>query len=211
MAEAAARYLQIDPDEMQVGVRPTRDALGRIQGEVFIYDNVPAGAGYARTIQDNLPEIIELAQEMGRSCPNANCSGVCYRCLLGYRNQQIHNLLDRSLANSVIDFILEGRRPSLSRHEAISLASGVEAYVRPNWTLVGASECPEQFGAVFKASDDVHVGVGVLHPLSARPTPAALEKLRKETSILPRAYTSFDLVRRPFWVANDLLQLPERS
>ena len=54
MSEAAARHLEIDPDEVQVGVRPMGDGFGRVQGEVFIYDNVPGGAGYARAIQDSL-------------------------------------------------------------------------------------------------------------------------------------------------------------
>ena len=89
MAEAAARVLQINPDEVQVGVRPMRDSLGRIQGEAFIYDNVPGGAGYARAIQDRLHEIVLKALEMGRQCPNQNCNEACYHCLLGYRNQRL--------------------------------------------------------------------------------------------------------------------------
>ena len=209
MAEAAARRLQIDPDEVKIGIRPTRDSFGRVQGEVFIYDNVPGGAGYARTIQENLRDIIELAQEMGRSCPNANCSGACYHCLLGYRNQQIHNLLDRSLAITVMDFILEDRRPSVSRQDAVRLAAGIEAYVRPSWTLVDASQCPQQYGAAFRRGDAGTIGIRPIHPFSARPTPSELTGLQDATGISPRVYTSFDLMRRPFWVANDLLQSPE--
>ena len=48
MAEAVAMYLQVSPEEVQVGVRPTRDLFGRVQGEVFIYDNVPGGAAYVK-------------------------------------------------------------------------------------------------------------------------------------------------------------------
>ena len=209
MAEAAARYLQVSPDEVQVGIRPSRDLFGRVQGEVFIYDNVPGGAGYARAIQDNLREITALALEMGRRCPNPSCSGACYHCLLGYRNQQIHNLLDRNLSVTVLEFLLEGRRPSIARQDAMRIASGVEGYVQSRWTSVGPNECPEQFGAVFRGSSDTRVGIVPLHPLSARPTSAALLKLQGETGILPRAYTTFDLVRRPFWVANDLLRFSE--
>ena len=209
MAEAAARHLQIDPDEVKIGVRPTRDSFGRVQGEVFIYDNVPGGAGYARAIQENLREIIELAKAMGQGCPNANCSGACYHCLLGYRNQQIHNLLDRSLAITVMEFILDDRRPSMSRRDAVRLASGIEAYVRPSWALVDANQCPQQFGAVFEKGNAAPMGIRPIHPLSARPTSPELTRLREATGISPRIYTSFDLMRRPFWVANDLLQTPE--
>ena len=210
MAEAAARYLQVSPEEVQVGVRPTRDLLGRVQGEVFIYDNVPGGAGYARAIQDSLREITGLALEMGQSCPNASCSGVCYHCLLGYRNQQIHNLLDRNLAVAMLEFLLEGRRPSLGRQDEVMLATGVEEYLRSNWAIVDVGDCPEQFGAVFRATRDVHIGIRPLHPISARPIPAEMERLREETGIFPRVYTSFDLLRRPFWVANDMLRFSRR-
>ena len=210
IAEAAARYLQISPDEVQVGVRPMRDSLGRVQGEVFIYDNVPGGAGYARAIQRSLHEITKLALEMGRNCPNARCSGACYHCLLGYRNQQIHNLLDRSLSVSVLEFLLEGRRPGLSRQHAVSMASGLEEYTRSNWAILDVKECPDQFGAVFKSRNGIPIGVQPIHPLSARPISAVLNKLREATGILPRVYTSFDLLRRPFWVANDLFQARSR-
>ena len=206
MAEAAAKYLQVSPEEVQIGVRPTRDSFRRVQGEVFIYDNVPGGAGYARAIQDNLGQIIHLALEMGRNCPNPSCSGACYHCLLGYRNQQIHNLLDRELAVSVIEYLLEGRRPSLSREYGVMLATGVGEYLRANWPIVDAKECPEQFGAVFRASKDVRIGIRPIHTLSVRSVPAEVERLREKTGIFPRMYTGFDLLRRPFWVANDLLR-----
>ena len=210
MSEAAARYLEIDPDEIQVGVRPMRDGFGRVQGEVFIYDNVPGGAGYARAIQDSLRAITQLAMEMGRDCPNASCIGACYHCLLGYRNQSVHNLLDRDLAVSVLACLLEGRRPSLGRPRAVRLASGVEEYLRSDWTIVDADRCPEQFGAAFSIGGDVLLGIRPIHPLSARPSLTVLEKLSGETGIVPKIYTSFDLLRRPFWVANELFRFHKR-
>ena len=118
MSEAAARTLQISPDEIQVGIRPMRDLYGRIQSEIFIYDDVPSGDGYARAIQDNLFGVTKLALDMGTICLNPDCSGTCYHCLLGYRNQRIHNLLYRGLAISVLDYLLRGQRPSFSASQA---------------------------------------------------------------------------------------------
>ena len=210
MAEAAARHLHISPDEIQVGVRPMRDSFGRIQGEVFIYDNVPGGAGYARAIQDSLGEIAQLALEMGRNCPNPHCSGACYHCLLGYRNQQIHNLLDRNLATAVLEYLLEDRRPGINGQEAVRMASGLAVYTRSNWTLMDSRECPEQFGAVFKSDNSLAIGILPVHPLSARPNSAALNRIGETNGIAPKSYTSFDLLRRPFWVANDLFRSSRR-
>ena len=196
---------------MQVGVRPMRDSFGRVQGEVFIYDNVPGGAGYARAIQDNLRDITATGVRDGTELPQRQLRWsllslspwipepvnpiTCWIAISQYRCL--------STSWRVI-------RPSLGRQHAVRLATGVEEYLRSEWAIVDPSICPEQFGAVFGAGKDVHIGIRPIHPLSARPMPAELEKLRDETGIFPRVYTSFDLVRRPFWVANDLLRLLRR-
>ena len=92
--------------------------------------------------RDSLRGITELALEMGRNCPNPHCSGACYHCLLGYRNQQIHNLLDRSLSVSVLEYLLEGRRPGLGRPQAVSMASRLEEYMHSGWTMRDAKRMP---------------------------------------------------------------------
>ena len=110
----------------------------------------------------------------------------------------------------MIEYLLDDRRPSLSREHGVGLATGVGEYLRANWAIADARECPEQFGVVFRASRDIRIGIQPIHPLSPRPTPVVLEKLSDETGIVPRIYTSFDLLRRPSWVANDLLRFARR-
>ena len=204
MGEAAARVLQISPDEIQVGVRPMRDKIGRVQGEAFIYDDVPGGAGYARAIQENLEEVARLALEMGENCPNPDCAAACYHCLMGYRNQWMHNLLDRNLGASVLEYALNDRRPSLPQARAASAADGVSEYVRPMWRE--ARECPDPFIAVFDPPKSERVGILPIHPLSAKPSASERRVLRESTGAIPKVYTDFDLRRRPFWVANDLFE-----
>ncbi len=204
MGEAAARVLQIDPDEIQVGVRPMRDGFGRIQGEVFIYDDVPGGAGYARAIQENLEEVARLALDMGRKCHNPDCDAACYHCLMGYRNQWMHNLLDRSLGVAVLEYALNDQRPRLSRQRRAGMIAGLGEYMRHRWKVVDASDHPKQFSAVFETGNGARIGILPIHPLSARPATRSLGQLHRTTGIIPRVYTSFDLLRRPFWVANDL-------
>ena len=111
----------------------------------------------------------------------------------------------------MVEYLLESRRPRLSSEHGVMLANGVGEYLRANWPITNAVECPEQFGAVFRASKDVRVGIQPIHTLLARPMPAQLERLRRQTGVFPRAHTSFDLLRRPFWVANDLLRFARRS
>lgn len=209
MAEAAARVLQINPDEIQVGVRPVRDNYGRAQGEVFIYDDVPGGAGYAHAIHDHLQEIAEKAMEMGFHCPNPACEAACYHCLLGYRNQRIHHFLDRRLGVAVLEYLLHGTQPdsvAVNDHSIVAgLMDYLEAPLEKAQTALRLS-----FQAVFQILGH-KIGVHAVHPFRARPEHGLLTEILRETSILPRVYTTFDLSRRPFWVANDLLGLFERS
>ena len=206
MAEAAARVLQINPDEIQAGARPMRDSFGRIQGEVFIYDDVPGGAGYARAIHDNLKEVTEMALYMGKNCPNNDCVGACYHCLLGYRNQRIHNLLDRSLGVAVLDYLLRDQQPPLIDGQATGILAGLNEYMRSIWKPMELGQSQHPFSAVFTIERGQRVGIRPVHPLSARPDESALMQLLRTTGILPKIYTTFDLLRRPFWVANDLFR-----
>ena len=198
--------LQINPDEIQVGVRPMRDSFGRIQGELFIYDDVPGGAGYARAIQDSLKEVAEMALYMGKNCPNKDCGGACYHCLWGYRNQRVHNLLDRSLGVAVLEFLLRDQPPSPIGSQATGIVAGLNEYMRSIWKPMELNQSQRPFSAVFSIENGQRVGIQPLHPLSARPGEVALGQLLRTTGILPKIYTTFDLLRRPFWLANDLFR-----
>lgn len=206
MADAAAKTLQINPDEIQVGVRPMRDRLNRIQGEVFIYDDVPGGAGYARAIEANLEEISRLAWSLGQACVNPDCSGACYYCLLGYRNQRIHNLLDRNLGFAVLDYLLHGKQPKIRQQDATEAASKLIAYLPDTWQEVRATARTSQFNLALTTGSGHRIGLRVIHPLVALPTDADLKALAQSAGIDPRCFTQFDLLRRPFWAANELQQ-----
>ena len=206
MTEAAARVLQINPDEIQVGVRPMRDSFGRIQGEVFIYDDVPGGAGYARAIHDDLKQVVDVALYLGENCPNKDCGGACYHCLLGYRNQRVHNLLDRNLGVSVLEYLLRDQQPQPIDGQAASVLAGLNEYMRSIWKPMELGQSQHPYSAVFTIERGQQVGIRPVHPLSARPSEGALTQLLRTTGIFPKIYTTFDLLRRPFWVANDLFR-----
>jgi len=82
LANAASVVLQIDPAELRVGVRPVRRGTD-LHGEVYLHDDVPGGAGYARAIERAMPEILSKALELGMDCKNPSCAGACHKCLLG--------------------------------------------------------------------------------------------------------------------------------
>ena len=204
MGEAAARVLQINPDEIQAGVRPMRDPAGRILGEAFIFDDVPGGAGYARAIHDNLEEISQLAMDLAKICHNPECRSACYHCLLGYRNQSIHNLLDRQLACSLLEYLLLDVQPEIPAQQLPALGETIRAYVPSGWQAADPAATADPFVLVCNRSGHQPLGIVPMHPLAGRPGPAQLSRLQESTGVIARAFTTFDITRRPFWVINQL-------
>lgn len=121
---AAAVYLQIDPDELAAGTRPWRREM-EIRADIYLYDTVPNGAGYARDAAHNIEPILRQALKLANGCPNG-CSTSCYECLLDYGNQIDHAFLNRHLAADFISYLLEGFTPVLTefrRHAAMEALS----------------------------------------------------------------------------------------
>lgn len=203
VGEAAARVLQINPDEIRAGVRPMKDSLGRIQGEVFLYDNVPGGAGYARAINDNLEEILRSALDMARECKNPNCEDACYHCLLSYSNQRIHNLLDRSLATSTLEYALDGRSPTLDRNRVLKAREAVAEYLTGPRSTNAHSKRDARIAEV-SVGWNGQVSLMAIHPLEARPSSQELRRLERRHGMPVVPVNTFDMLRTPFRVAERL-------
>jgi ATP-dependent helicase YprA (DUF1998 family) len=208
-ANAAAIILQIDPGELQVGVRAVRRGLNhRLHGEVFLYDDVPGGAGYARAIEQNMKAILEKALELGEHCENPNCGGACYHCMFDYRKQMLHPLLDRALGAALLRFVLHRQQPSLSPAQISRGADSLAEYARTSWEVLPGRVLGDQyFPCVLRGQDGVEVGLWVIHPLQARPTSDERQAFLSAHGLRCAVHTSFDLERRPFWVLNHLVTL----
>lgn len=206
VGHAASTVLQIDPGEIQVGVRPVSRGPGRVHGEVFISDNVPGGAGYARAIRADIQRVLDRALELGRACRNPACQGACYHCLLDYSNQQVHALMDRGLGAAVLEFALEGRNPSLSTEHVTRALQGLAQYAMPDWTPVNDDLDPA--GPMPLVLEDRHrnrVGIWPIHPLVSRPAAAQRQAVMAATGARPAVHTLFDIERRPLWVLDNLV------
>lgn len=206
LANAAALVLQVDPDELQVGVRAVKRAASRIHAEVFLYDNVPGGAGYAHAIERNLEEILNKALSLGEACHNPNCSGACYRCMYGYRNQMLHPVLDRELGAALLRYILRGIHPSLDPSRIERGATSFAEFARASWQIKpGISANGHRFPCVLQDRSGQQIGLWVIHPLQARPTDDEKHAILAQYGMRCAVHTSFDLERRPFWVLNNLV------
>lgn len=114
LRSAAAKVLDIDPNELQTGLR-TVEQDGVVSAEVFIADTLQNGAGYAshlgqpdefRYILESMLDITENDNHWYKmqfhgevnSDGKTKCDSACYDCLKDYGNMAYHGLLDWRLA-----------------------------------------------------------------------------------------------------------------
>ncbi|MGI8650162.1 MAG: DEAD/DEAH box helicase [Rubrobacter sp.] len=194
---AAASYLQIHSSEIAAGTRPRVDFSNHLQAEVFVYDTLPNGAGYASEVSDNIEEILDLARDLVRNCPEG-CEAACYSCLLDYGNQRQHGLIDRHLAFDLLDYTLEGNIPSLSTERQVRALTKLRGFAPE-----GAFDLDAAAGIARLELKNRKTEIRCVHSLAAQ---RAGENIIIDASSSQTegqsAFSEFDLLRRPFWVWN---------
>jgi hypothetical protein len=106
LREGARRFLKAGDDDLG-GLT----YLEAGQPVFVLYDNVPGGAGLARSAFEQFACVMREALEV------CNCSACgehssCYGCLRTYQNQHQHDQLDRTIALEVITSALERAAPA---------------------------------------------------------------------------------------------------
>ena len=84
---AASETLDIERGDLKVSYRERSDGSG--VGELFIYDNIAGGAGYAKHIDEHLVEVLRATRHRLMICDNPDCleDSSCYACLRSFENQ----------------------------------------------------------------------------------------------------------------------------
>ena len=115
LTKAACMRLELEANELQAEYRPALTTAGREgrEAEIYLYDTLPGGAGFAQRVGGFGLPVFEDALRILQECP-ANCDRSCYRCLRGYKNKFEHDLLDRHVGASLLRFVLRGEAPALS-------------------------------------------------------------------------------------------------
>ena len=105
LTKAACARLELEANELQAEYRPALTSAGRdgLEAEIYIYDTLPGGAGFAKRVGELGLSIFEDALKLLEKCPD-NCDRSCYRCLRSYKNKFEHELLDRILGAGYCDF-----------------------------------------------------------------------------------------------------------
>jgi len=107
---AASRVLQIDEGELSGWWTPVMGGRAD-EAQLYLYDLLPGGAGYARAVGNSLHEVLDAAEALLAGC---DCALSCYRCIRHYGNNWIHASLDRHLALALLRHLRTGELPNLS-------------------------------------------------------------------------------------------------
>jgi hypothetical protein len=109
IAKAACDLLELETQELQAEYRPALTENGQrgIEAEIYLYDTLPGGAGFAKQAGKLGKALFERAVRILECCPD-QCDRSCYRCLRGYKNKFEHDLLDRHIGAALLRHVLKG-------------------------------------------------------------------------------------------------------
>jgi ATP-dependent helicase YprA (DUF1998 family) len=112
LAKAAAQLLEIEPGELLAEFRPalTKRGTSGLEAEIFLYDTLPGGAGFASQLAGRGEELFRLALKLVKTCPE-DCDASCYRCLRSFKNKFEHSLLDRHVGAELLEYLVTGDLP----------------------------------------------------------------------------------------------------
>ena len=176
---AACRLLDLDPNELQAEYRPALTEDGR-RGEIYLYDTLPGGAGFARRVGELGLDVFEEALRILEACPES-CDRSCYRCLRSYKNKFEHDLLDRHLGASLLRYLIYGSYPTMDAgrlqgstrllFEDLIRQDLQDTTLALNHTATLPGLGPVTIPIYVKRADGTELFVGLCEPLT-RDTPA---------------------------------------
>lgn len=103
---AACKELDIEFTELVTGFRIRQNQNG-VFVDIYLYDSLSSGAGYAVSIESSIQELLRKSRDLLSGC---TCDSACHKCLKHYRNQYIHGSLDRKAALDLLEWGSNGER-----------------------------------------------------------------------------------------------------
>lgn len=102
----ASKRLDVEFTELVTGYR-LRTGFEASYVDIYLYDSLSSGAGYAVSVADAIAELLTDMKELLSSC---DCGSACSKCLKHYRNQYVHGMLDRFAALQLLEWGVAGRK-----------------------------------------------------------------------------------------------------
>ena len=120
---AACQELDIEFTELVTGYRVRHNRNGDFV-DIYLYDSLSSGAGYAVSIESSIQKLLEKTKELLSGC---TCDSACHKCLKHYRNQYIHSVLDRNAALELLAWGEAGiRAPAIPAYKQQYLLKTLE-------------------------------------------------------------------------------------
>jgi hypothetical protein len=193
LSSAAARVLELEAGELQAEFRPAVSPAGQ-QGrmaEIFMYDSLAGGAGFARQVGEALDRVLGAAEQLLGNC---SCDSSCYKCLRSFKNRFEHSKLHRHIALELLVHLRRGgdlaipeprvRRAAMLLAEDIGRQMGNEVVTQLDVSLddadVGSVPVP-----LTVARGSKRVAVSITHPLAPTNPPTARQRELAEFSTTP--------------------------
>ena len=104
----ASKKLDVEVTELVTGYR-RRTGAEASYVDIYLYDSLSSGAGYAVSVADAISELLSDMKELLISC---DCGSACSKCLKHYRNQYVHGMLDRFAALQLLEWGVDGIKAS---------------------------------------------------------------------------------------------------
>lgn len=104
---AASKVLDIEFSDLKSGYR-LRYEQDCILADVYLYDSLSSGAGYANRVGKLMSEVM---QEMEKRFLNCSCDSACPNCLQHFWNQTIKQKLDRRAGLQLLRWLRDGEMP----------------------------------------------------------------------------------------------------
>lgn len=102
----ASKRLDVEFTELVTGYR-LRTGFEASYVDIYLYDSLSSGAGYAVSVADAIAELLTDMKELLSSC---DCGSACSKCLKHYRNQYVHGMLDRFAALQLLEWGIAERK-----------------------------------------------------------------------------------------------------
>lgn len=216
LAAAACDVLGLEPGEVQADFRAAQTDAGQngYEAEVYLYDTLSGGAGFARLAGERAPEVFRRALKALGDC---DCDVSCYKCLRSFKNKFEHDRLDRHIGADLLRYLLDGTRPVVDTARAARAVAALGEDLRRQ----GGEALTVEFGATIQVPIIGPVTVPILvsgpfearraicitHPLTATtPSDGGLEALGEFTTVPLDPVHEIKVRRSLPWVTSGVLK-----